>query len=169
MGTNEKRRRSLRRQALFLLLFVALLAFGIYKFFELHSEADLLKLSFKLPNGAVSQVYKLEVARSDAERHKGLMYRKELGADRGIIFAFPEEKIQSFWMHNTYISLDMIFLDAKNKVVGILKRVPILNDEPRKVEAPSKFVIELNAGSADKSGIVLGSEALYSGDLSAGS
>ncbi len=166
MGKNQRLKRFRRREALLLLCAFAVLAFGVWKFFQLHGEADLFVVRFKNAQGHTAEVmttpeFKLEVARSEVERKKGLMYRKSMQEKHGMLFVYPEEKPLSFWMKNTYIPLDMIFIDSRDKVVGLIENVPVLNEVIRKIEKPTRFAIELNAGEAKKYGIVLGSEVIH--------
>lgn len=119
-------------------------------------------ITFTHPDGSTSAEITVELAKTDRERAKGLMYRKSLGDNEGMLFLFPEEKVQGFWMKNTYISLDMIFIDKTNKVVGILEKVPALNEKRRSVKPASQLVLELNAGGAARHGIVVGSRLNYS-------
>jgi uncharacterized membrane protein (UPF0127 family) len=76
--------------------------------------------------------------------------------DRGMVFVFPSEQVNSFWMKNTILSLDMLFLDRDMRVVGILERVPPQNEEPRVVDGKSQYVIELGSGVAAANGITVG-------------
>ena len=87
-----------------------------------------------------------ELARSDAENERGLMFRKEMGADEGMFFFLEDRRVQTFWMHNTCIPLDMIFIDEDGTIVGIVESAPVLDDGPRQVDCPSRFVLEVNAG-----------------------
>lgn len=89
----------------------------------------------------------------DTER--GLMYRTFMADDHGMLFKLPR-RVQRFWMHNTCISLDMLFVDTDGTIVGILERVPILNDESRSVGKPTPYVLELAAGAAARYGLVAG-------------
>src|SRR5437764_520359 len=77
-----------------------------------------------LPQGAVRfetpkgpWVVRVEIAADDASRTRGLMFRRTLEADRGMIFVFPESEEHSFWMHNTVLALDLIFLDETRQVL----------------------------------------------------
>jgi hypothetical protein len=87
-----------------------------------------------------------ELARSDAENERGLMFRKEMGEDQGMFFFLDERRVQTFWMHNTCIPLDMIFIDDDGTIVGIVESAPVLDDGARQVDCPSRFVLEVNAG-----------------------
>jgi uncharacterized membrane protein (UPF0127 family) len=97
--------------------------------------------------------FDVEVAASDDERMKGLMFRRELASNEGMLFIFPDEKRNSFWMKNTLIPLDMVFISKDWKVVGIVKNAPPLTEEPRSVDTPSQYVLELLGGTSDRLGI----------------
>ena len=89
------------------------------------------------------------------------MYRKEMAKTDGMIFVYPNQSNQNFWMKNTYIPLDMVFVQQDWKVAGVLHDVPVLNTEPRKIDKPSLYVIELNSGTAKEQGIKEGSVLQY--------
>ena len=120
------------------------------------AQLPTVSLTFKRADGTVSKPFTLEVSATDHERRKGLMYRREMAPDRGMVFVFPSEQVNSFWMKNTILSLDMLFLDREMRVVGILERVPPQNEEPRAVEGKSQYVIELGSGVAAANGITVG-------------
>jgi uncharacterized membrane protein (UPF0127 family) len=103
--------------------------------------------------GADTPPFRLEVCSNDGERAMGLMYRRSIAPDAGMIFVFPEERQNSFWMKNTYISLDMVFVSRDMKVVGILHNVPPLNELPRAVGKPSMYVLEFAAGTMKRYGV----------------
>jgi uncharacterized membrane protein (UPF0127 family) len=97
------------------------------------------------------------VRATDAETEVGLMYRKErLSDDEGMLFAFGDDRDHSFWMKNTFISLDLIYLDARGEIVGIIADVPPLSLESRSVGRPSRYVLEVQAGFASRHGLALG-------------
>jgi uncharacterized membrane protein (UPF0127 family) len=102
---------------------------------------------------------RVEVARSQREVTRGLMYRTSLDRDRGMLFSFEDERIRRFWMKNTCIPLDMLFLARDGTVVGILEQVPVLNEEPRSVACAAAFVLEVNAGWSRAHGITPGMKA----------
>lgn len=97
-----------------------------------------------------------EVARTDAESERGLMYRTTMAQDHGMVFDLGARKEHVFWMHNTCIPLDMIFVDEDGLIVGILENVPTLNDDERTVGCPSTHVIETNAGWTRQHGVRAG-------------
>lgn len=90
---------------------------------------------------------------NDTER--GLMYRTHMADDHGMLFKLTH-KVQRFWMHNTCISLDMLFVDDDGSIVGILEKVPPLNDESRTIGKPTTYVLELAAGASSKYGLAAG-------------
>jgi uncharacterized protein len=98
-------------------------------------------------------IFQVEVADTPAKRTMGLQYRKDLGRDRGMIFLFPAESPQSFWMKNTSIPLDMIFIDRERRIVGIVEQTVPFSLDSRSVGVPSQFVLEINGGLAKQHGI----------------
>ena len=91
----------------------------------------------------------VEIADTESERMKGLMFRKSLPEKSGMLFVFPVEDIYSFWMKNTLIPLDMIWLDKDYRVVHIKSFVPICVTDDCSVYDPgikAKYVLEVNAG-----------------------
>jgi uncharacterized membrane protein (UPF0127 family) len=98
----------------------------------------------------------LEVADTPATREKGLMFRRQMAPDRGMVFVFPETKEQVFWMKNTYLPLDMVFIGEDFRVVGVVEDCRPLTEELRTVGVPSRYVVELNAHVAKSRGIAAG-------------
>jgi uncharacterized membrane protein (UPF0127 family) len=116
-----------------------------------------------LPKGAVrfgdapgSPRVVVERARDDAARTRGLMFRTRLDADAGMLFSWNKEQPRSFWMLNTCIPLDMLFIAADGTIVGILEQVPVLNTQPRGVPCAAAHVLEVNAGWTRQHGVVPG-------------
>jgi uncharacterized protein len=81
------------------------------------------------------------------------MYRTKMPAEEGMLFVFTDERPRSFWMQNTCIPLDMLFLAADGTIVGILEQVPVLNELSRGVPCPATYVLEMNAGWARRQGV----------------
>ena len=109
----------------------------------------------RMPVG--SETFTLEVADTDALRQKGLMRRDSMAKDRGMIFVFPDEAERSFWMKNTRIPLDIIFIDGNGVVVGIKQMKPYdLN--PTNSPKPYRWAVELNKGAADEAGVKVGDQ-----------
>jgi uncharacterized membrane protein (UPF0127 family) len=102
-----------------------------------------------------------EVVRTPEAREKGLMHRRELAAYRGMLFIFDREERQSFWMKNTYIPLDMIFISEGMRVVGMVEDARPVTTESRGVEAPSRYVLEVNGGFVRRHGIARGDRVRF--------
>jgi uncharacterized membrane protein (UPF0127 family) len=98
----------------------------------------------------------VEVVDTPRAREIGLMFRRELPSDRGMLFIFEDESEHAFWMKNTLIPLDMIFIRSDGTVAGIVHEAEPQTLSPRTVGRPSKFVLEVNGGLAKMLGIVEG-------------
>ena len=105
----------------------------------------------------------VEVAQRDVERMRGLMFRKSMAEEAGMIFLMEDHSIHRFWMHNTCIPLDMLFVDKDGVIVGIEENVPTMNDNTYSVPCPSSYVIEVNAGYCRRHGIVAGQKIQLDG------
>ena len=98
-----------------------------------------------------------EVATDDAARATGLMHRRMLPENRGMLFVFSNPTIQSFWMMNTYIPLSIAFLDEKGTIVNIEDMAPLTTD-PHSSAKPAKYALEMNRGWFAKRGIKAGAK-----------
>ena len=98
------------------------------------------------------KAFSMEVAQTDAQSERGLMYRDSMPDDHGMLFVMPYVDTWSFWMHNTRIPLDIIFLDRAGRVLEIHNRAA-LDDTSRGPISPAQYVIELNLGAAQKIGL----------------
>ena len=111
------------------------------------------------------QRYKVEVADDDAERARGLMYRDAMDAGRGMLFIHDAEEPQAYWMKNTKIPLDILYLDDDRKLVAQQRDVPpcSLGDACPSYpsDAPARYVLELNAGEAARLGLKDGAEVRF--------
>jgi uncharacterized membrane protein (UPF0127 family) len=103
----------------------------------------------------------VEVVSTPATQAIGLMYRKELGAMAGMLFVFDTTTEHTFWMKNTVLPLDMLFLGEDRKVVGIVKDAVPFTTTARTVDAPSRYVLEVNAGFSTKHGIKSGDRVIF--------
>jgi uncharacterized membrane protein (UPF0127 family) len=119
--------------------------------------------NFDLPRGHVTFVdapgaprVEVELAKTPDHRERGLMYRTGMPEDDGMLFSWPQDSIRSFWMHNTCIPLDMLFITKDGTIAGLLEQVPTLNDDGRSVPCPVAHVLELNAGWTRSHGIRAG-------------
>ena len=107
--------------------------------------------------------FQVEVADTPTKRELGLQYRRDLAVDRGMIFLFPTESEHAFWMKNTPIPLDMIFISGDEKIVGIVERAVPFSLDSRSVPATSRFVLEINGGIAERNGIKIGDSIRFQG------
>lgn len=99
--------------------------------------------------------FKLEVAATNAEREKGLMFRKSMPIDHGMLFVFPDVAPRQFWMKNTLLPLDIAYLDEGGLVLNIAQMYP--NDlTPVPSDGPAKYAIELNQGLSQRIGLKAG-------------
>lgn len=107
---------------------------------------------------------KTEVANTDIEKTRGLMYRESLEENAGMLFNFSSEKNRSFWMKNTIIPLDIIFMDKDKKIVDIIKGMEPCIEEPCKIydsKYPAMYALEVNAGYVDKNNIRIGKTVVF--------
>jgi uncharacterized protein len=103
-------------------------------------------------------VFTVEWAVEGPERNCGLMFRPEMAADHGMVFDFQAERQVSFWMHNTLIPLDMVFIRENGEVRNIAKDTIPLTDTGVPAAGPVRYVLEVNAGTADRIGLKAGDE-----------
>lgn len=164
-GKKRRLRDANRKQAIGILLLLVAFAVG---YTILADSQETIRIAFERPDGSKTKSLKVTLAATARERQKGLMFVKDMPEDSGLLFAFPEQTQQKFWMKNTYLPLDMIFMDTRGKVVGILHDVPPLNTISRTIPAPSRYVLELNGGRARQLRISEDSMLEYPGALPEG-
>lgn len=115
-----------------------------------------------------SKTYELEMARTSDEQENGLMKRDSMPEDHGMIFIFEKDRLQQFWMKDTRIPLDIIFLDHAGKVVSFDSMEPYDVNNTSSIR-PAQYAIELNAGQVKACGVEKGNTltipdaALYKG------
>jgi len=106
-------------------------------------------------------VIDIEVADDEAEREQGLMYRQTMNADKGMLFIFDNSDQRFFWMKNTFISLDIIYVDENMKIVTIHKTALPQSETSLPSIEPAKYVVEVNAGFTDRYKINKGDKILF--------
>jgi len=116
-----------------------------------------------LHNGTRTVPVRVEVARTDSERERGLMYRNHMDPDAGMLFVFDRDAQLTFWMKNTFIPLDMIFIDRDRHVVGIVENAVPETETPRRVSGDSRYVLEVGGGLTRQWGISSGSAVDFEG------
>ncbi|HLF55117.1 MAG TPA: DUF192 domain-containing protein [Candidatus Nanoarchaeia archaeon] len=103
--------------------------------------------------------FSVEYARTPEEHMQGLMFRSSMPENHGMLFIFTDKEPLTFWMKNTFIPLDMVFLDENMAVVEVKSNIPPCSMEPcpTYTSMPAQYVFEINAGLAEKNNIVVGS------------
>lgn len=113
------------------------------------------------------QTFNVEIADDDGERARGLMYRDQMAADAGMLFLFDRQEPQAFWMKNTKIPLDILYFDNAWTLVGWSLNTPPCSLGDRcpsyPSQAPARYVLELNAGTAERIGAKLGDQLSVQG------
>jgi len=122
--------------------------------------AELKTLEIASKSGV--HVFAVEIADTDATREKGLMFRKSLPEGQGMLFDFHEEQPVGFWMQNTYIPLDMIFIRGDGSILRIAENTEPLSTRIIPSGGPVRAVLELIGGSARKFGIAPGDKVAFS-------
>lgn len=157
-------------QIITLLLVIALLGFFIVNNFitnepevEYYSFTKEGELIFTDSLGTLKTKIEIEIADNNYERQLGLMNRKEMKENEGMLFIFDKLELQSFWMRNTLISLDIMFVDNQKKIVTIHKNTKILSDNSYPSSQPSIYVVEVLAGFADRHNIKVGDKIDWMG------
>ena len=107
-------------------------------------------------NGNIAVALDIEVANTAKEIEQGLMYRQKMDKNRGMLFIFPEMGQRGFWMKNTLIPLDIIYIDDNKTIVSIQKNTIPFSEENLPSEGPAIYVLEVNAGFSDLHGLQAG-------------
>lgn len=110
-------------------------------------------LDFINPDSAIVTRILIEVAETPAAQAQGLMYRRTMPDRGGMLFVDPVESMRSFWMKNTSLALDIMFVDANGQIVNIVKRTTPFSEDQIESAAPAQFVVEVRAGFVDRYGI----------------
>ena len=136
------------RPAFSALGFLVLLAGAVY--------AQAFETLSIITQGGQRQTFRVEVARNDADRAQGLMFRRSMPADQGMLFDFGRVEPVSMWMQNTYLPLDMLFIRADGTIARIAANTEPLSTRAISSGEPVLSVLELNAGTAARLGIKAG-------------
>lgn len=147
----------IRRQGRFVLTLALLLALAVFPGClraedYAASGLPLTDVTVRTEDGK-DYVFRAEVARTAEEMAKGLMFRTQMPAHEGMLFVFGSEAPRAFWMKNTFIPLDIIFINADGAIRTIHSSVPALSLEPRPSGGPVAAALELNGGTAARLGI----------------
>ena len=133
--------------------FLAIAAFAFASF-----AASAQEITFKTSHVKVGpHALKVELATSEEQRERGLMFRKSLGRDDGMLFVFDEPAYQSMWMKNTLIPLSVAFLDAHGRILNVLDMQPQTLDTHTSA-GPARYAIETNIGWFDRNKLKAGDQ-----------
>jgi uncharacterized membrane protein (UPF0127 family) len=116
---------------------------------------------FSPSTGGAPLRVRVELARTPDELQRGLMFRTALEEDAGMLFLFDGMELRRFWMRNTQIPLDMIFLDDQRVVVGIEENTIPLDETGRGPNRPAQYVVEVRGGYARRHGLGVGAKAEF--------
>lgn len=109
-------------------------------------------VTLKTPAGTTHEV-RVELALTPEEQQRGLMFREQLPSGDGMLFVFEDDRVRTFWMKNTLIPLDMIFIARGGRVVGVVHEAVPRTEDPRRVLEKSRYVLEVPGGWARAKGI----------------
>lgn len=116
-------------------------------------------LSIQTKNG--THAFEVELAVTDDQQRKGLMYRRTMPANAGMLFLYDNGSRVTMWMSNTYIPLDMLFIAADGKITHIVERTVPMSTELIGSNGPVRAVLELNGGTASRLGIAVGDKVRH--------
>ncbi len=111
------------------------------------------RATIEIVSGSGVHAFNVELASNDAERSRGLMFVKSLPEGQGMLFDFKRDQPVSFWMHNTYIPLDMIFIAGNGRIMHIAENAKPLSDDLIPSQYPVRAVLEVIGGTAEKLGL----------------
>ena len=103
-------------------------------------------------------IFKVEIADSQKERRKGLMFRSELDIDKGMLFVFPKESYASIWMKNTLLSLDIIFISKNKIIVDLVEKASPMSEKIYTSKKNTKYILEINSGLIKNLNINIGDQ-----------
>ena len=138
----------------------ACLAFAAAPALAQRGLAKFARGSLEIRDGARRHRFSVEVARTPREQSQGLMFRRRMAADAGMLFVYDPPRPVSMWMRNTYIPLDMIFIAPDGRISRVVERTVPLSEENIPSGSPVRAVLELNAGTAARLGIKPGATVL---------
>ncbi len=118
-------------------------------------------LTFLNDSSQVKAKIDIQIANTEFDRELGLMFRKSMKENQGMLFIFPQDTTQTFWMRNTFIPLDMVFINSQKVIVSISKDTKILSDQTYTSRGPAQYVLEVNAGYCDKFNIHSGDKVTW--------
>ncbi|MBV9349072.1 MAG: DUF192 domain-containing protein [Pseudolabrys sp.] len=139
----------------------ALTAFILLAFFAAAAPCLAADETLEIATRNGVKIFAVEVARTDADRSQGLMYRKELPDGRGMLFDFQRDQEVAMWMKNTYVSLDMLFIRADGRIHRIAENTEPLSERIVASGGAVRGVLEVVAGTAKRLGIAPGDRVAH--------
>jgi uncharacterized protein len=128
---------------------------------QLCGSVEAAEAQFYNKNGRKGCRFTLEIARTAGELTRGLMFRDSLAPDRGMLFIFQSDEVRNFWMLNTRIPLDMIFIHSSLQVVDVYHQAKPMDTTTISSKAPARYVLEVNAGQAARCSIQKGTKVKF--------
>ena len=114
------------------------------------------ELTFFDSTGKAAEKIDIQIAKDEFDRELGLMFRKSMEENQGMLFIFPDVQVRNFWMRNTLIPLDMFFISESQMIINIAKNTTPYSDSSYASTGPAKYVLEVNGGFADRNNITPG-------------
>ena len=115
----------------------------------------------KAANDSIIKTIDIEIADDDYQTQTGMMYRDSMKDNQGMLFVFPDARFHSFYMKNTRIPLDIIYIGSDKKIVSFQKNAKAFDETSLPSDAPAQYVLEINAGLADKWNLEVGDSIDY--------
>lgn len=150
-----------RRMALLMLLLLIPIIIGIVYTTMPHTKKNMgpkfqkegtLQFTDESQSNVLANI-DIELAETDDDRTRGLMWRRSMEEEQGMLFIMDQQEMQSFWMLNTYIPLDILFIDEAFRIVTIRKNTKPQTLDPVPSSDPARYVLEVNGGYCDRHGI----------------
>ncbi len=126
-----------------------------------HPESGLAVIPLSVTSAKGEHGFRVELAKSRFEQAKGLMFRTAMGADEGMLFPLDPPRTASFWMKNTVIPLDIVFIGRNRRILNIYDNAEPYNERPILSEGEAAAVLELNGGRAAQLGITAGDKVSW--------
>ena len=123
-----------------------------------HPISGLEVIPLSIGQNGKTHAFRVEVAATMEQQQKGLMFRTAMGPDEGMLFPYDQPHVLSFWMRNTVLSLDLVFIDEQRRIINIAENAVPYSEESILSDAPAVAVLELNGGRARELGIVAGNK-----------
>ena len=123
-----------------------------------HPVSGLAVIPLTVTTAKGPHTFRVELARSPQEQAQGLMFRTAMGPDEGMLFPYDQPHVLSFWMKNTVLSLDLVFIDEQRRIINVAENAVPYSEASILSDAPGIAVLELNGGRARELGIVAGNK-----------